>query len=379
MKIALVTPYALPESGAPSLRMDSMKNFLIKAGHHVTILAPWRTNVNTSAHTIRYHSLGELSKILGRNHFEVVLGTSPPMTHSFVALLACKWAKIPFILDLRDPWILNAHAIGLYSKTNPKYWFYRGIEKTAYRLADSIFCVTDALAQQVISDGASSAKTTEIPNGTNAELFRFDPIERKKIRDDLGLSENEPLGVYAGSIQGWDIEKFLQTIAKVLLCNPGKLLFLLPSGDSAEKNRELLQPILKSTGLTEKIIVLNSPPVQEVFRYFSAGDFGIVVIPDSLYYCIRVKTFDYPACGLRVLAKAPLNGTLHELLQKKDIGIFCSSWQEFEKNFEMLLSNALPSESKRILLQKKAIKWFNRDLFNAKAEKIMVKLYKGSN
>ena len=122
MKIAIVTPYTDPEKGACSVRVDSFKEVFEREGHKVTIFAPTRVGVEKeSRKVVRFGGVGTLVKELNRTDFDVVIGTSPPLFHSFVALVVCRFRGTPFVLDMRDLWTFSLAELGLKSTKSLKF------------------------------------------------------------------------------------------------------------------------------------------------------------------------------------------------------------------------------------------------------------------
>ena len=127
MNIAIISPYAYPEIGACVLRVSSLQEFLLKKNSTVVIFVPKRDGIESVGNVIRYANAWELFFTLLKSPPDVVIGTSPPMTHSFFALLAAKIRRKPFILDARDPWMYMSKNKGIYKETELKFFIFRAI------------------------------------------------------------------------------------------------------------------------------------------------------------------------------------------------------------------------------------------------------------
>lgn len=370
-KIAIVTPYAVPEKGACSLRISSFKNFLEEEGFLVRIFAPERKPGQEMPGFTRYKGFGNLIRSISKEKPDLAIGTSPPMTHSFVALLFCKLSGIPFILDLRDPWTHAYGNMGVYKKSSPKLFVYRLIEKLSYLLADRIFVVTKNTGEIAEKSWANPSKTRLVENGTDVSLFSYNSKERLSIRKKLGLGEKDALGIYAGSFALRGVENVLEALAPLLREGKLKLLLVVPKESDSNGGFSQLSGIVKKEHIEENVFFVDSSEkgigFEELYKYFSAADFGIDVLPLNLGYCIPVKTYDYLACGLPVIAYGPKEGALKDLFGEFNIGFYSSSLEGFKENIARAISDADSLRERKPFLADLAKKRFDRKFANRKA------------
>ena len=357
MKVTIVSPYALPERGANSFRVHSLGDFLKRNNVETEIFSPER-NVPETDIVKRYSGIFDLMKKVLKSKSNIVIYTSPPITHAIFAGFAAKLSGKKFFLDIRDPWPKVSEVLGIYKKNSPKLLLYKLIEQISYLLAEKIFVVTEGIKKHVEQKGAGP-KIVLAPNGTLPD-FKFLPKEREKIRNKIGLSKNNLLFVYSGSFVGWDTKKIVE--AFVHYPKNTKLLLLLPTPEESKKDYLLLRAFAEKT-LKERVLVLDIKGFlpRQITAYFSAADVGIITVPDGLNYCIRAKTYDYLASGLYLLAKGPSNGSLKNLFKKYDVGTYFESWNSF-KNFGE--QKAKFSYSQRCIRERIAKKNFLREQTN---------------
>jgi len=337
-KIAIISPYAPPEKGAVVLRLESFRKFFEQKGFEVEILSPERKGVPSANGIIRYRNLYGLFRAIKNGKPDLVIGTSPPMTDSFFAMLLAKITGKPFVLDIRDPWTESIVGLGIYKKNSFKIKVYRAIERISYRFADRIFVVTGHIKESMQNKGVKKEKLVLVENGTEKEIFRFSEKEREKMRKQLGL--NGVTGIYAGSFASRELDEMLLSVAPLIRKTGMKLMLVIPYSEEKEGYLNMKR-IIKKENLEKNIIFADSSqkgiPFNELYKYFSAADFGIVTLNNSLEYCIPVKTYDYVSCGLKVIAKGPENGALRDIFQEKDLGIYSDNWKDFGNSAEKIV------------------------------------------
>jgi glycosyltransferase involved in cell wall biosynthesis len=344
IKTAIISPYAPPEKGACVLRVRSFRDSFIKQGMDVEIFSPERKGAAPAKGVTRYKGVLSLAFALLKNDFDAVIGTSPPMTHSFFALLACKIRGIPFILDIRDPWTEAASALGLYGKGSLKLRLYRIIESLSYRLADRIFVVTGEIKESLEKHGVNPEKVILIGNGTDTKLFRPDRAAGMRVRRELGIPKEKAAGIYAGSFAGRELDSMLLSLSPLIRKNMLSLILLIPLDEKKSPDFLRIKEVIAAEGIGKNIFLVDSSakgiPFSMQYRYFSAADFGIVTLQEQLGYSIPVKTYDYLACNLPVAAKGPERSALGGLFTEHNTGLYSGSWGGFSKNVSSMVKSA---------------------------------------
>jgi glycosyltransferase involved in cell wall biosynthesis len=323
MKILLVSPFAPPERGAVVLRMQSFSDYATKTGDSLTILAPVRNN-KSKKNVVRYNGFSELVEKIKKEKPAIIIGTSPPMTHSFVALLAAKFYSIPFILDIRDPWTSAAEKIGLYSKFDPKLWIYKLIERLSYKLSDKIFVVSNSISKSIQKQGANPKKIVLIPNGTMTTIFKPNNAARKKWRKKLGIPVNQTVLLCSGHLKQHDFDGFLEKALSVLKKNNIFLLLLTDLKRESAIIAEITGRMKDEKFSDYQLIDLPPFEIDEVAELFATADIGTSFIPEKLSYMMPVKTFDLWSSGLAVLARGP-HGELENVMKELNFDTFAAN------------------------------------------------------
>ncbi len=102
-------------------------------------------------------------KHLGREKFDLILYSTPPITLAGPVRKLKKLFGCPTYLMLKDIFPQNAVDLGMFSKRSPIYRYFRRQEKKLYRVSDRIGCMSPANIKYLL------ANNPDIPAG-NAEL-----------------------------------------------------------------------------------------------------------------------------------------------------------------------------------------------------------------
>jgi glycosyltransferase involved in cell wall biosynthesis len=150
------------------------------------------------------------------------------------------------------------------------YYRYLAWRKHIER-ANAIISVSHELADTIVQQYAiSPSRIHVIPNGVNTQQFQPMPEERRKLRNDLGLSENSRLLLFVGRLErekGGEIALLaFQQILKE--CSQDVRLLILGEG----KYRYEMENIASKLGLGWKVSFCGYVPQKELSRYYAAGD-----------------------------------------------------------------------------------------------------------
>lgn len=337
MKIAIVTPYADPERGAAVIRVNAFRDYFEEKGCKVKIFAPKRAGVKKVKGIYRYGSIFELIKRIFASDFDVVLGTSPPLTHNFFVLVACKLSGKRFVLDAKDDPFVFEPLPSLFSIKGIKRRIYFLLRAFTYKHADLLFFLTEWDRKLEIKRyNLNPKKCILVPNGSDSNILYYSEKARKETRKELGIPANATVLIYAGSVGDEEIDKLIKAFDKL----NKKDVFLLLVISIEKANEWQLEEMLKKAKKRERIRVVKNVPYNRMYRYLSAGDIGIVPWPEKYYTSLPVKIFDYLACGLWVLIKGPRKGALREFYKRnKLVGKYIFSWKTFLGVCDYILQN----------------------------------------
>lgn len=119
---------------------------------------------------------------------DVVLSSSPPVSHHIVAARLAEMWRIPWVADLRDPWSDNPY------QDAPAFraWLDQGLERKYLQKASRITCVSEELSSLI--SGRYSREVRVITNGFDPE--HVSPDERQPDTGKLVISHTG--GLYEG-------------------------------------------------------------------------------------------------------------------------------------------------------------------------------------
>lgn len=378
MKIAIITPFAYPEQGACAYRVYSFYKFFTDNYNKVTIYAPYRSGVVSTEYIFRYKSILELFLNILKSDFDIIIGTSPPMTHSFFAMIAAKISGKKFILDLRDIWTYSINKLKLYNFWS-KPFIYSIIENICYFFSDLVFVVTPGMVK-FLEKKVHKEKLKLIMNGTDIHLFVPSKKNRTLVRKQHGLSENDIVIAYAGSFSDWKVEKLILVVSSLLRKNKNIFLFFIISINSNSNKFEKLKQIVAKENINNKVFMIDLSGLNffdatiKVSKYLSAADLAISCNPADFYFSIQVKNYDYLSMNLPILTKGPKRGDLKDIFDNYEIGIYCTSWSCFKKEFKKIITNIKDFKERFKENRKVAKKFFLRKFSNIRALKEMEKL-----
>ena len=353
MRILYLSQYFPPEAGATQTRAYEMASNWIKLGHSVTMLTEFpnhpsgiippqykrklfersvldgidviRVWVKASAvKNFRSRMFFYLSYmvnaflagiIFARGRYDLIYATSPPLFVGGAALLLSYFKHIPMVFEVRDLWPESAVALGELSNPRAINWSTK-LEEACYRRAIQVIVVTRGAYYRLIERGFSPEKLFVSPNGTNIDMFKFNFLERDRLRKELGL-DNKFVAIYAG-IHG--LAQGLETIlqAASILKNVENIHFLL-IGDGPKK-AEILS--LSKEYQLKNLSLLPEKPHDQIPGYLSASDIALVPLKKAEVFkgVIPSKIFDAWGCERPVIIS--IDGEARELVESINGGLF---------------------------------------------------------
>lgn len=207
LNIWIVNHYAVPPGQSGGTRHWVLGQYLLKAGHSVSILAG---NVNyhnqASAHggqtyraRLQEHQgikflwlsvppyRGALLRVFSMIVFavrivfgrssshlprpDIVIGSTPHPFAALAALIVARRCKAKFVLEVRDIWPESLVELGGYSWFHPFILLLDQIEKLLVRKADHIICLLPKASEDLVRKGSDLNQITWIPNGVDLTLF----------------------------------------------------------------------------------------------------------------------------------------------------------------------------------------------------------------
>lgn len=190
------------------------------------------------------------------------------------------------------------------------YRLLRDIEAQAVRRADVVLTRSTKAVHILLARAGSltsSAKFHIVSNGRDTKIFTVGSAEsRATTRASLGLTENTPLLVYAGSIgPQYCITEMLRLFELVLEKNSASRLLILTGSP------DLIHQMLKSRPKLIELIIIKSVTTKEVPTYLACADLGLAFRQTtfSMQGVSPIKIGEYLLCGLPLVATSGIGDT----------------------------------------------------------------------
>lgn len=252
---------------------------------------------------------------------DLIIATSP----QFFTAIAGRWLSIfkrkKWIMEVRDIWPESIKAVGAM-ESNFIISYFEYLERRMYKTAYKIITVTDSFKKQLVEKhNISPEKIGVFKNGIDASLFQPTPknLELLKI---LRLADKFIIG-YIGTHGLAHKLDFILNAAKKIKDPKIHFIFL---GSGAE--RENLLKLKEKQGL-QNVTMLDSVPKEEVSKYISLLDVGLVNLKksDTFKSVIPSKIFELSAMHKPILLG--VEGESEALVNNYGIG------ESFEPENEM--------------------------------------------
>ncbi len=233
MRILIFSQYFTPEVTAARARIHPIAKHLAERGHEVEVIcevpnhpegvvhegfrnravlrremdgfgiryvwvktSPVKT---TLSRIFLYGSFALMSVLVGSSggRPDVIFVSSPPLLAAAGAAMVAKRFRVPWVMDVRDPWPEAAIALGELS--NPRIIrLLERLERGLYRSAAAIVTVTEPFRVDIAAKVKDPAKITIVPNGTTRNWLHAGDIEVD--RAELGLPSDRFVWTYAGNL-----------------------------------------------------------------------------------------------------------------------------------------------------------------------------------
>jgi glycosyltransferase involved in cell wall biosynthesis len=208
-------------------------------------------------------------------HFDLILYSTPPITLSpLIFWLKRRHQAFSYLL-LKDIFPQNAVDLGLLSKRNPIYWYFRFVEKKLYVLSDRIGCMSPANVDYILRNNIylEGSKIEVCPNC-------IEPITTaitEKQKQDIRLSFNMPLGrtifLFGGNLAMPQGIGFL--LDMIELCQNSSNAFFVIVGSGTELKRIKKWVEHKKP---DNMILVPGLPREEFDLLLQASDVGVILL-----------------------------------------------------------------------------------------------------
>jgi glycosyltransferase involved in cell wall biosynthesis len=236
----------------------------------------------------------------------IVIATSPPHAALIAGARIARKLGWPLVLDYRDPW--SAYDWPEWHRGGLTQWFGRRIEARLIRGSAARVLNTPSMRQWFERSFPSAAldRNFVIPNG-------FDPVPMHAEPAREGAMQI----VHAGDIYGSrSLVPLLRAIQNVSRRHPDRPIRLTNYGPlPPRETRKIAQ-----AQLTEFIEERPRIPFASLLPELQRAHLLLAVVSNHMTYSTPYKVYDYMAAGRPILALAPPDAALHDLLAESGAG-----------------------------------------------------------
>ncbi|MPZ07601.1 MAG: glycosyltransferase [Nitrososphaeraceae archaeon] len=240
-------------------------------------------------------------------------GGNPLGCYNVARLFRCS-----IITDYRDEWEDYTYSLS-QSKISKNFLnIIKNAMTKCYRNSDTVITPTEPFLKSLKSRGIENVKI--IRNGADIAVFR--PKDRILSRNKFGVSNNDFVLVYSGNVGGYYRLDILVHALKQITEKYDANVKLIIAGRGIG-----LQDVLKlarDIGLQDKVIYIGKiMNKEELVDALCASDVGIIPYNSNQLWknSLPVKSLEYLACGLPVIATAHKDSLLGKMITENDLGL----------------------------------------------------------
>lgn len=214
---------------------------------------------------------------------------------SFWAVKAAKIKGIKVVAMLQDVWPDNAVQSHLISEGSFLYKYFEMWQKSVYKNADKLICISDDMKDFIISKGVDADKIEVIYNWGYSDDVVDIPWEENEFVKKYNLSRDKFYAIYAGNIGKMQNVEIVVNAAKELQ-DKGDIQFLI-IGDGAR--REAIEEM--AAGLKNVTMFPMQPSELATHIYSAAGVNIIPLVAGGTKTAMPSKTGVVLSCGQPVI------------------------------------------------------------------------------
>ncbi len=282
-----------------------------------------------------YQLKKEAKALHEKEHFDMV--HTRPGVPALVGLWMKKKYNVKFLNDIREFYADSRVEGGIWNKQNSFYkiiyHFFKRKEEQAVAINDGIVCLTFA-AEKIIKEWPEYKRETPlevIPCSTDTDLFdpqNLHQEERGKLQNELGITSNDLIFSYLGSIGGWYLTDENMRFYKVISGSipHAKFLFISPL-----EQHEKIKDAAQKMGLAPEKILVKYGSRRQVPALLSLSDYSVFFIKPcySKQSSSPTKHGEIMAMGIPVITNAGV-GDVERIVEKYSAGIILKDFSQAE-------------------------------------------------
>lgn len=309
-----------------------------------------------------------INKYFSGENFDLILFQSPPVTFNSVVKWAMNKYKCKSYLMMKDIFPQNGVDIGLYTKFNPIYWYFRNQEIKLYKISSYIGCMSQGNIDYIYSHNKylDKDKLELFPN--TVKIDRIEKVtdeEKIKIRNKYELNKDDVVAIFGGNFgkpQGLDF--LLEILNEYKYSKKVKFILI---GRGTEKNR--LFNTIKEKGY-KNVLTFDFVPRQDYERLTLACDIGLIFL-DKRFTIPNFpsKTLSYFESGLPIMAAIDKRTDYGKMLEISNGGLWVENGDI--KNFRYKFDKLVSDKKLRIEMGRNGRSYYEKECNVEKSVKII--------
>lgn len=232
---------------------------------------------------------------------------------SFWTVKAAKIKKIKVVAMLQDVWPDNAVQSGLISEQSFLYKYFEMWQKSVYKNADRIICISDDMKKFISSKNVDEEKIDVIYNWGYSDEIVDIPWKENKFVKKYNLDRDKFYAIYAGNIGKMQNVEIIVNAAK-LLVDRKDIKFLI-IGDGAK--RHVIEEMAKGLNNVE---MLPMQPSEIATHIYSAAGVNIIsLVSGGINTAMPSKTGVILSCGKPTICTFGLNSCFSSILKEYNV------------------------------------------------------------
>lgn len=277
---------------------------------------------------------------------------------SFWAVKAAKMKGIKVVAMIQDVWPDNAVQSHLISEGSFLYKYFEMWQKSVYKNADKLICISDDMKDFIVSKGVDADKIEVIYNWGYSDDVVDIPWEENEFVKKYNLSRDKFYAIYAGNIGKMQNVEIVVNAAKELQ-DREDIQFLI-IGDGAR--REAIEEM--AAGLKNVTMLPMQPSELATHIYSAAGVNIIPLVAGGTKTAMPSKTGVVLSCGQPVIFTFGSGSRFAKMIEESGAGASVDA-----DNFEELAQKIVEVYKKRNIDMKKSYLLFKK-LFVRKTNSI---------
>jgi glycosyltransferase involved in cell wall biosynthesis len=246
-------------------------------------------------------------KLVKRKDIDIIIATGPPFTAMVIGFLIAKISSRRLILDYRDPW--TAESGKVYDIFGIRV--RRQLEKAVVKYASAVVFCSHVMKENFLE------RYSKIPRKichvvTNGFYTRDD------VRP-LSIGEFAKNVIYAGNFYGERKIKLIanaisKAIEQGIITKENFCLHVF--GKICSEDRATISEY----GLQETVKEYSWVPYEKLIKFLKSADILFLISGSDVKYAIPFKFFDYLSVKRPILAVAPANSAVADIMHEIDCG-----------------------------------------------------------